>query len=34
MPEPRKRESQKKYVDRCIPQVIKEGKTQKQAAGQ
>lgn len=29
MPKPKKNESEKKYVKRCIPQVIKEGTAKK-----
>lgn len=34
MPKPIKGESRQKWVNRCIPAVIKEGKTKDQAAGQ
>lgn len=35
MPQPRKSESSKDYISRCIEDLIKnEGKTQEQAAGQ
>jgi len=34
MPTPNPNESEKDYVARCIPVVMKEGKTQEQAAGQ
>jgi hypothetical protein len=34
MPKPSKGESRQKFVNRCIPAVIKEGKTKDQAAGQ
>lgn len=34
MPKPAKGESRQKFVNRCIPQVIEEGKTKEQAAGQ
>ena len=33
MPKPKKGESKKKYVARCIPEVIGEGKPPKEAAG-
>jgi hypothetical protein len=33
MPKRRKGESQSAYVSRCVPVVMKEGKTQKQALG-
>jgi len=34
MPSVKKGEGSKAYLERCIPQVKKEGKTQKQAVGQ
>jgi len=33
MPTPEPKESEKDFVDRCIPIVMAEGKTQEQAAG-
>lgn len=34
MPKVEKGEPKQKFVNRCIPAVIKEGKTREQAAGQ
>lgn len=34
MPKPKAGESEQDYISRCIPMVMKEGKTQEQAAGQ
>ena len=34
MPSVRKGESQKSYMKRCVPAVMAEGKSQKQALGQ
>ena len=33
MPKPKKGESKKSYISRCIPVVISEGRTMDQAAG-
>ena len=33
MPKVRKGEGRNKYVGRCVPEVMKEGKTQEQAVG-
>lgn len=34
MPKPLKNEKKSEYIGRCVKQVMKEGKTQKQALGQ
>lgn len=34
MPEPRPNEDKKNYIRRCMAHVVKEGKSQRQAAGQ
>ena len=34
MPKPRKNESKRQYMNRCVPMVVKEGKTPKAAVGQ
>jgi two-component SAPR family response regulator len=34
MPKPRKGEKMERFVNRCIPRVIEEGKSREQAAGQ
>lgn len=33
MPTPKKNETRNQYVSRAVPQIMKEGKTQKQAVG-
>ena len=33
MPKPRKNENKQRYISRCVKQVMKEGKTQKEALG-
>jgi hypothetical protein len=34
MPVPDKGETREHFIDRCIPMIVKEGKTQKQAEGE
>ena len=33
MPKPRPNETKSEYMNRCVPYVMKEGKTQEQAVG-